>query len=212
MNRSTSQNTELFGWVDRAGTFILANLLWVMMSLLIITIPLATVGLFATLAPWGRGKPSEVFRDFFGGIREYWLQAMVIGLIDLLLGGLIAVNFSIFRVMNMSQAVTLLSLSITLFVGLVLVAVNLYIWPLLVTFDLPLRDLIITSVKLVFVHLIASFGMLLVITAILLGSTLLPAMFLLLASISTCALFMSWGTWRIVRTHITDAERTQLES
>ncbi len=209
---SRPQNTELFGWADRAGTFILANLLWVLLSLPIITMPLATAGLFATLAPWGRGKPSEVFRDFFGGIREHWRQAMVIGAIDLLLGGLIAVNFSIFRLMNMSQPVALLLQSITFFVGLVLVAVNLYVWPLLVTLDLPLRDLLTTSVKLVFAHPIASIGMLLVTLAILLGSTLLPAMFLLLASVSACALFISWGVWRVVRGHIAKDERARLES
>lgn len=207
-----SQNADLFVWADRAGTFILANLLWVLLSLPIITIPLATVGLFATLAPWGRGKPSEVFRAFFSGIREHWRQAMSIGVIDLLLGGLIVVNFSIFQLMNMSQAVALLSQSITIFVGFVLVAVNLYVWPLLVTFDLPLRDLLSTALNLVFVHPLASIGMLLVVLAIMLGSTLLPAMFLLLASISVCALFISWGVWRVVRGHIAEDERARLES
>lgn len=212
MNRSRSQNTELLGWADRAGTFILANLLWVLLSLPIITIPLATAGLFATLAPWGRGKPSEVFRDFFSGIREHWRQAMVIGVIDLLLGGLIALNLSIFRFMNMSQPVALLSQSITVFVALVLFTVNLYIWPMLVTFDLPLRNLLETAVKLVFAHPLASIGMLLVTLAILLGSTLLPAMFLLLATVSTCALFISWRVWRVVRGHIAEDERARLES
>ncbi len=212
MSTIRNQNTELFGWADRVGTFILANLLWVLLSLPIITIPLATAGLFATLAPWGRGKPSEVFRDFFSGVREHWRQAMLIGAIDLLLGGLIAVNFAIFRLMNMSQPVALLSQSINVFVGLVLVTLNLYIWPLLVTFDLPLRDLLETAVKLVFAHPVASIGMLLVTLAILLVSTLLPAMFLLLASVSTCALFISWGVWRVVRGHIAEDERARLES
>src|SRR4051794_15322254 len=169
MNTIRSQNNELFGWADRVGTFILANLFWVLLSLPIITIPLATAGLFATLAPWGRGKPSEVFRNFFMGIHDHWRQAMLIGAIDLLLGSLIAINFSIFRLMNMSQPVAFLSQSITVFVGLVLVAVNLYIWPLLVTFDLAFRDLLTTAVKLVFAHPLASIGMLLATFGILLG-------------------------------------------
>jgi uncharacterized membrane protein YesL len=184
----------------------------VLLSLPIITIPLAMAGLFATLAPWGSGKPSEVFNNFFSGIREHWQKAMLIGVIDLLLGGLVAVNFSIFRLMNMAQPVALLAQSVTFFVGLILIAVNLYVWPLLVTFDLPLRDLLSTAVKMVFTHPIASIGMLLVTFAILLGSTLLPAMFLLLASVSACALFISGAVWRVVRKHITDEERTRFES
>jgi uncharacterized membrane protein YesL len=212
MNVGKSPNAELFGWADRTGTFILANLLWVLLSLPLITMPLATAGLFAALAPWGRGKPSEVFRDFFGGIREHWRQAMLIGLIDLLLGGLVAVNFSIFRLMDMSRVIAILSQSINFFAALVLLLVNLYVWPLLVTFELPFRDLLETSVKLVFAHPIASIGMLLATLAILLVSTLLPAMFALLATFSACALFISWGAWRVLRGHIAEDERARLES
>ncbi|MBI1280635.1 MAG: DUF624 domain-containing protein [Anaerolineaceae bacterium] len=212
MNMTRPQNTDLFAWADRAGTFILANLLWVLLSLPIITLPLAMVGLFATLAPWGRGKPSEVFRDFFGGVREHWRSAMVIGAINLLVGGLVALNLSIFRLMNMSQPVALLSQSITFFVALVLITVNLYIWPLLVTFDIPLRELLSIALKLVFVHPFASMGILLATVAILLGSTVLPAMFLLLGSVSACALTICWGVWRVVRGHIAEDERMRLES
>ncbi|MEO8612227.1 MAG: DUF624 domain-containing protein [Chloroflexota bacterium] len=207
-----SRNADLFVWADRITTFILANMMWVLLALPVITLPLATAGLFAALAPWGRGKSSEVFRDFFGGIREHWRQAMLIGLIDVLLGGLIALDFTIFRLMDMSQAIALLSQSINFFAALVLLLVNVYVWPLLVTFDLPFRNLLETSVKLVFAHPLASIGMLLGTIAILFVSTLLPAMFLLLASVSACALFISWGTWRIVRGHIAEDERARLES
>jgi uncharacterized membrane protein YesL len=207
-----TRNAGLYSWADRVGTFILANLFWVLLSLPVITMPLATAGLFAALAPWGRGKPSEVFRDFFGGIKDHWRGAMVIGVIDVLLGGLIALNFSIFRLMNMSQPVALLSQGITVFAALVLLMVNLYAWPLLVTLELSLRDLLETSVKLAFAHPFASLGMLLVVAVIVFVSSLLPQMFLLLASVSACALFISWGVWRVVRGHIAEDERARLES
>ncbi len=208
-----SRNSELFGWADRAGTFILVNLFWVLLSLPLITLPLATAGLFAVLAPWGRGKPSEVFRDFFGGIKDHWRGAMVIGVIDLLGGGLIALNVYIFRMMDSSHPLALVSQSVTLFAALVLLMVNLYAWPLLVTFEMSTRELLETALKLVFMHPAASFGILLVIVAILLvSSLLLPQMFLLLASVSACALVISWGTWRVIRRHIEADERARLES
>lgn len=213
MSMSRSRNSEMFGWADRAGTFILANLFWVLLALPIITIPLATAGLFATLAPWGRGKPSEIFRDFFIGIRDHWRKAMLIGLIDAGVGALIVLNISIFRVMNTAQPVALVSQSVTLFVALVALLVNLYVWPMLVTFDdLSLRDLLETAVKLVFAHPFASFGILLVTGVILLVSALLPGMFWVLAVFSTCAWFISWGTWRVVRGHVAEDERARLES
>ena len=74
-------------------------------------------------------------------------------------------------------------------------------------------ELLETALKLAFMHPIASFGILLVVVAILLVSSLfLPQMFLLLASVSACALFISWGTWRVIRRHIADDERSRLES
>ncbi len=45
-----------------------------------------------------------------------------------------------------------------MFVALVSLMVNLFAWPLLVMFDLSLRDLLLTSVKFVFVHPLWSFA------------------------------------------------------
>ena len=205
-------NDGLFDFLDKAGNFVLANLLWVLLSIPLVTLPIATAGLFATMSPWSRGKPVEVFRDFFGGMRQYWRKAMLIGLIDVLLGGLVILNFSIFRLMKLPQPLTLVFQSLTLFVGMTVILVNLYLWPLLVTLDFPLRNLMETALKLVFAHPFASIGMLLGTLVLLLGSTLLPAIFLLLASFSACALFSSWGAWRVVRGYIAEDERSRLES
>ncbi len=37
---------------EKAGTFILANIFWVRLSIRLITLPAATAGLFATMSPW----------------------------------------------------------------------------------------------------------------------------------------------------------------
>ena len=74
------------GWadiLDKATTFILVNMLWMVLAALIITLPLATAGLFATLTPWVRGQTSEPFRDFFGAMRRYARQSIVIFLGDI---------------------------------------------------------------------------------------------------------------------------------
>jgi uncharacterized membrane protein YesL len=56
-------SSQGFDWMElaqTASTFVLLNMLWLFCSLLIITMPAATAALFATIAPWGRGRsPSE---------------------------------------------------------------------------------------------------------------------------------------------------------
>ncbi|HEX2907050.1 MAG TPA: YesL family protein, partial [Phototrophicaceae bacterium] len=59
--------------LDKWSMFILANLLWALLSIPLITFPAATAGLFATMSRWVRGKPPELFQEFFGGMRRYWL-------------------------------------------------------------------------------------------------------------------------------------------
>lgn len=204
-------NAELFEWIEWASTFILANLLWVMLALPVITLPMATAGLFATMAPWSRGKPSEVFREFFRALRQYWLKASVIGLIDGLIGAWVVLNFSIFRLMD-SQPLMILSQIVTLFVTMMALMANLYIWPLLVTFDLPLRNLLMTSVKLVFVHPLWSLGLLVLVAGLFIISLFFPAAVLLLASFSAAALLINRGAWRVMRRYVPEDELPRYET
>jgi len=198
------RNDGLFDFFDKAANFVLANLFWVLLSIPLVTMPLATAGLFATMSLWVRGKSPEVFRDFWDGVRQFWLKASLIGLMDGLIAGLILLNLSIFRLMNPSQLLSILSQSATLFVALTVIAVNLYLWPLMVTFaDLPLRRLIDTSIKLVFAYPLWSLVMLMLAAIPLVISLLfLPAGALVLVSFSTVALLVSWGAWRIIQRYV----------
>ena len=198
-------NDGLFAFLDKAGSFILANLLWVILSIPIVTLPAVTAGLFTSTLPWVRGEPGEVFKDFFSGIRQHWKQASAIGLIDVFLAGLVILNFSIFRLMNMSQPLSLLSQSMTLFIGLMGFAANLYIWPLMVIVEkMPLRSLLDMSIRLVFIHPAWTLVILVLAVVPLAANLFLPGAFFMLATFSSCALLVNWGAWRILKQYVTE--------
>jgi uncharacterized membrane protein YesL len=201
-------NAELFELADRVGTFVLANLLWVLLAIPVVTLPMATAGLFATMAPWTRGKSAEVFGDFFRAMRQYWLNATVVVLIDVFIAVWVALNIAIFQQMNV-PLLTRISQIVTLFVALTVIMANLYLWPIMVTTDLSLRNLLMTSVKLVFIQPMWSLAMLIVVTALLIVSAFLPAAVLLLVSFSSAALFINWGAWRIIRRYIPENEQSE---
>lgn len=204
-------NDGLFDFLDKAGTFVLANLLWVLLSIPVITVPLTTAGLFATMSRWVQGQPVEVFRDFFGGMRRHWRKASLMVLLDVLLGGFILVNLSIFQRMNPSQPLTVLSQSVTLFAAVTAIMVNLYLWPLMVTFEeLPLRRLLDTALKLVFAHPLGSVALLFMGAAPLILSLMLPGAFFALATFSTMAFLVSWGAWRIIRRYAPEEQRSAI--
>jgi uncharacterized membrane protein YesL len=203
------------GWLEqfeRWATFVLANLFWVFLSLLIVPIPFATAGLFQVMSMQVRGKQPEFFKDFFGGIRRHWRNALLVGLLDLALGAVIAVNTLVFIINDSMDPIMIVSRSVTLGMALVLLLVNLYLWSLLVVAELPLRRIIGMSYRLVVAHPLASIGILLAAALPILVSLVLPAAVFLFVPISVSAYIINWGTWRIIRRYVPEDELREYES
>jgi uncharacterized membrane protein YesL len=191
-------------WVDRITTFILVNMLWAVFAAPLITLPAATAGLFATLTPWVHGEPSELFKDFFGGMRAHWRKSTMIGVIDAGIAGLVVLNLAILDSMNADTLQGLFSRNVAIFVAALTLLTNLYLWPLLVTVDLPLRKLISIAMKLVFLHPVWSLvaGGLMLIPLLL--TLVLPRFVAVLLAFSSCALLASWGAWHVIEQHERD--------
>src|SRR5258708_35686948 len=126
--------------LEKWASFVLANLLWSIFVIPVVTIPAATAGLFSVMSKRVRGQQHELFAEFFGSMRRLWLKATIVALVDLLLGGLLVVNLSIFPMMSANDVLGIISRSVTLFVGLLAVLVNLYVWSLMVMIEQPLRQ------------------------------------------------------------------------
>lgn len=207
-----NERDELFEHVEAWTTFVLANILWSIVSIPLITMPAATAGLFSVLSKRARGQPVDLFHEFFGTMRRLWLKATLIMLLNLLLGGLLTLNLSIFPRMEMSDPLAFLARSVTLFGGLMLVLTNFYVWSLMVLVDLPLKQLIEAALKLVFMYPIGSLGLLAATAIPIVFSLLLPQGIFLLATVAGCVLIICLGTWRVIRRHLSESERAALEA
>jgi uncharacterized membrane protein YesL len=198
--------------VDKITTVVLANLLWFIFAVLIVTLPAATAGLFAVLAPLVRGRDAEFFATFFGTMRRQWLKSTVIVAADVLLGGVIAINLSILSVMNLPDPLFWFLRSVYILLGMTALLANLYVWPLLVLFDLRLRRLAAVSLKLALTHIRWSL--------LTLGLALLPLSLALIAPLifgvavffSTAVLIVNWGAWRVIEQHATPEELAALDT
>jgi uncharacterized membrane protein YesL len=124
----------------------------------------------------------------------------------------IVLNLMIFPHMDMSNPLAFLARSVTYFVCFVLLLVNLYVWSLLVVLDLPLKQLLETSVKLVFAYPVRSLGILVATAIPILISLLLPQGVFLFATLSACTLIATMGTWRVIRRHLPEGELAVLEA
>ncbi len=83
---SVSTASRLF-W-RHLGMLVVANILWLLLSLLIVTWPAATAGLFYLVRRVVQEEldapPQEArLGDFWDGFRQYWLRSSVLSVIDL---------------------------------------------------------------------------------------------------------------------------------
>jgi len=189
------------------STFTLFNLLWVFGALLVVTIPAMTAALFAGVAPWTRGQsPYQPFTTFGKAIQRYWLKATIIALFDLIGAGFILLNLLILRQMEIGQIMVILTFAVTIFATLLLILVNVYLWPLLVTMDLPLRDLLKSGIRLAILHPL--WGLLVAVVAAIPSvlSLVLPGFFMLTLTFAATAFIVQWGAWRIIHRYLDESE------
>jgi uncharacterized membrane protein YesL len=188
---------------ERWANFVLANLLWALLVIPVVTIPAATAGIFAVMTKRVRHKPSQLFDEFFSTMRRVWLKATIIGVIDAAIGGLLVLNMWIFQQMGALDVIGMLARSVSLFVGLILVLTNLYVWPLLVSSEMDLRQVIDTAIKLAAAYPLRSLGVLIgAVIPIVITIFLLPRGAFFFVTISTCVMIVVMGTWPVIRQHV----------
>ena len=116
------------------GMLVVANILWLLLSLPIVTWPAATAGLFylvrRVVQEELEGTPREArLGDFWDGFQQYWLRSSLLIVIDLAGLGVIAVAL-VFYGGRPEEPLRWLVGPIGL-VGLAWIAAQLYIFPLL---------------------------------------------------------------------------------
>ncbi|MFN8421614.1 MAG: hypothetical protein U0528_20565 [Anaerolineae bacterium] len=124
---------EHHGWV-----YVIANLFAVLISIPLITLPLAFAGL-SYMSYQAQTSPAAHVDEFWAGVRKYWRHALLVGLVDVVFFAVLAVNFAYF----LDRAgVLIVALRIFWLIALLLWAcVQFYLWPLLEEMDQPsLRD------------------------------------------------------------------------
>ncbi len=197
--------------LDHWSTPVFGNLLWVILSIPVVTMPLALVGLLAVMFRWFDGQYPNVFAVFFGTIRRTWLKCYAVAAIDIVIGGFVFLNLLIFQLMDMTDVLAFLSRSMTLFVAILLVLVNIYVWTLLAVWDAPLKRILRISVQLVFAQPLWSVIIAVAVISPLIFSTTMPAIVFMVATGAVMAYIACRGTWFVVTKYIPPHQFAWLE-
>ena len=123
------QQFEHHGWV-----FVVSNLFAAVISLPLITLPLALAGL-SYVSHTAQTTPAAHIDEFWIGVRKYWKQGLIVGVINFLIFGVIIANYVFF----IDQAgILFVILRLAWFsIVLVWIAVQLYLWTILEEMETP---------------------------------------------------------------------------
>lgn len=131
---------ELFG--RKFTKLILANLLYVLVSLPIVTHGLAQAGLTFATRNFSREKHVFLPSDFFDTIRKNWKQALATGLLELGIGALLLFDlWYAWQISADGQFTTLIFLGVTIFLIAFFAYVRYYLYFQLITFKMTFKQI-----------------------------------------------------------------------
>ena len=186
--RSLRARKNWLDGLDHWSTPLMANLLWALLSVLVITFPLALVGLLGVMFRWATDRNPQVFAVFFGTIRRTWYKAYLAAVLDIAVAGLVLLNLRIFELMGTSDVLIFLSRGVTFSVAILLILINIYLWTLIAVWDVPFKRLLKLAIQLVFAQPLWTLAIGIGCAAIVIFSIFLPVAVLVVLHGSGCGI------------------------
>lgn len=167
--------------------FITINLVYVLLSLPIITTGMTSAGLTHVARNIARDKHSFGLSDFFETIKKNFKQALAVGIINVIITAIITfaiyIYYKSFVTAETSSTFNLLGFIVSLIVAMVFLMMQFYMYTLMITFGFSVKTLYVNSFKFVFVNL---------------WKNLLCGILLLLVYGIYVAIFMAFPYWSVL--------------
>lgn len=127
---------------------ISVNAVYIILTLLIIPVGLANVGITNVTRNLARDKHSFMLSDFFETIKKNWRQGLVVGIINTVVFAIMLLSIRFYAKSEGMMGIFGLGVSI---MGIVVFTImNFYIYTLMITFNFKLKQLYVNSFKFVF--------------------------------------------------------------
>lgn len=137
--------------------FILINVVYICLSLPVITAGMAKAGITNIARNIARDKHSFGLSDFFDTVRKNFKQSLIVGIINLIVTAIIGfsvyIYFNSYLNLETRSLFNLAGFAVSLLVAVVFSIMQFYIYTLMITFNFSIKTLYKNSFKFVFVNL-----------------------------------------------------------
>ncbi len=141
---------------DRLGKLILASVLWLLVSLPVFTMGLASTALYYSVMKSVRNDRDYVMKQFYDALRREWKQGLFMGCLYLLAFALLLFDAIAWRQEHSGRGLFLFLLCAAAIAFLMISAV--YVFSMISRFEMPTKDLIRIALFLEFRYLPSSVG------------------------------------------------------
>ena len=132
--------------------FIPLNLVYIAITLPVLTNGLANVGITNVARNTARDKHSFGLSDFFETIKKNFKQGLLAGIINTVI--LFLITFSVWFYYTGKGTFAVIGLGISLAMLFVFTVINFYLWTLIITFKFTLKQAYKNSFKFVFINML----------------------------------------------------------
>jgi uncharacterized membrane protein YesL len=185
---------------DPIWAVIVTSLLFWLVSLPVITLPIAWSGAMAAAGALFRPVAGDTVAVFWRTLKRTWGRSLALGLLDLVLGVIIYLDVRL--LLGLGTGTGLVLGYIFLLIGLLVAMVNVFAWPLLAWFRKPLIQGLWLALQLVAVHPIQAIGALVAAGSFFYVVLIAPAFLqglLLAVSPGVMALAVAGAVWKVLQ-------------
>ncbi|MGN1140305.1 MAG: YesL family protein [Oliverpabstia sp.] len=171
--------------MGKLADIILVSLLWIVCSILLITIATSASAFYYALVKGvrkDRGTPTHEFLDFF---KKNWKQGIGVSLIYIALGALAALNFYVVSKMGTESAIYAFYEIESLWVILLYIFLTIFLFPVFSRFEYGCFDVVKTSLLMSIKHTFSSLWMSAMFICVALFTAKYPILTLVLPGIMT---------------------------
>ena len=136
--------------------FITINLVYILLSIPLITTGISSCGLTHVARNTARDKHSFGLSDFFETIKKNWRQALPAGILNMIITIVLVIIFNFYNesYSKTGNIMSLVGLGLSLSMILIFLLMKFYMWTLMITFNLTLKQIYKNSFKFVFINLV----------------------------------------------------------
>lgn len=189
----------------------------VVLNLLLIPaigIAMITSGFTYVLRNFAREMPTFLWSDFKDAIINNWRQSVVIGVIDTAAYFLMYFSISFYNMQTKANSLYIIPLILCLFVSLVFIFMQYYLFVMLVTFDLTIKQLFKNALIFAFAGLVRNILISIFVGIIVLFIYMflpLSLVLVLLLALSTIGFIINFTAWPLVNKYMIPNEAVDTE-